>query len=49
MRISIILPLYNEGKILATNFEKIYSYMKKNFKDFQVIMINDGSTDDTRA
>ena len=34
---------------MATNFEKIYSYMKKNFKDFQVIMINDGSTDDTRA
>lgn len=42
MLISIIIPVYNAQKYLE---ECLYSILNQNFKDFEVIMVNDGSTD----
>lgn len=42
--ISIIMPAYNEGK---TIFDAIYSVLQSNYKNVQMIIVNDGSTDDT--
>lgn len=42
--ISVIIPCFNEGKKIKKNIEKI---KKKLSKDYEVICVNDGSTDDT--
>lgn len=40
--ISVILPVYNTGSILQ---ETIDSVLKQTFQDFELIIINDGSSD----
>jgi len=44
-KVSIIIPAYNEGDIIATIVQQIRSL----HPDFEVIVVNDGSTDDTAA
>ena len=44
--ISIIIPVYNAGKFLV---ETIESVLQQNFESFELILINDGSTDDSAA
>ena len=46
--LSIILPCYNEGNKLKNSVEKIFTYLKEiNLEDFEIIIVNDGSTDNT--
>jgi glycosyltransferase involved in cell wall biosynthesis len=42
--VSIIMPCYNAGNYLAMSIESI---INQSFCDFELILINDGSTDDT--
>ncbi|HAK00516.1 MAG TPA: glycosyl transferase family 2 [Bacteroidales bacterium] len=42
--ISIIAPAYNEGKTIVDN---IRSLLSLHYNNFEVIIVNDGSTDDT--
>lgn len=42
MRISIIVPVYNTSKFLSTCIESI---LNQSFTDFEVLLIDDGSTD----
>ncbi len=44
MIISIIIPCYNVGKFLSETLESI---LAQTFRDFEVICVNDGSTDNT--
>ena len=41
-QISIIIPCYNQGEYL---FECIDSLQKQTFQDFEIIIVNDGSSD----
>lgn len=41
---SIIIPVYNRGKMISDTLESI---SKQTFTDFEVVVVNDGSTDDT--
>ncbi len=43
--ISIIIPVYNEGKILDRT---IQSLLELNYLNYEIIIVNDGSTDDTK-
>lgn len=43
----ILLPAYNEGKDLRTLLEKIVQLKRILPYDFKIIIVNDGSTDDT--
>lgn len=46
--ISIIVPCYNEEKALPYYYEKMKEIMEKmNYVDFEIIMVNDGSADET--
>ena len=42
--VSVIIPAYNVGRYIAQTLESLFS---QTYKDFEAIVINDGSTDDT--
>ena len=46
MFISIIIPIYNENDILEKNILNIFNYFQ-NKSDFEIIVIDDGSTDNS--
>lgn len=45
---SLILPCYNEAEHLINSFPKILNEVKKLKKSFEIILIDDKSTDNTR-
>ena len=42
--VSIIVPVYNEGKVLRSSIE---SLLELDYSNYEIIIVNDGSTDDT--
>lgn len=47
MNISIIVPLYNEAESLPKLYEWIARVMKENQFSYEVLFVNDGSTDES--
>lgn len=45
IKLSIVIPIYNAENFICKLLDTIF---KQTFKDFEVICINDGSTDDTK-
>jgi len=45
MDFSVILPVYNESKRLAASVGKVEEYLRKNYSPFEVIIVEDNSTD----
>ena len=43
-KVTVLMPAYNAGKYIA---EAIESVLQQTFTDFQLLIINDGSTDNT--
>ena len=48
-RISIIIPTYNEEKVISATLNKIIDYCERKGFDYEIIIVDDGSTDDTLA
>ncbi len=46
--LSVVIPVFNEEEILRENFIKLNSFMKKNFKKYEIIICDNGSTDGTK-
>ncbi|MGA8765133.1 MAG: dolichyl-phosphate beta-glucosyltransferase [Candidatus Sulfotelmatobacter sp.] len=44
---SIVIPAYNEGARLRATLEKVLAYMRQQKWDTEVIVVNDGSRDNT--
>ena len=47
MKVLLIIPSYNEEHNILDNYNKILDYNKKRKSNYDVIVINDGSTDKT--
>lgn len=47
MRISIVIPCYNEEKRIIRTLEKINKFIKKRKEKFEIIVVDDGSKDKT--
>lgn len=49
MELSVIIPIFNEERNLFKNCKTVYDFLKKNCKDFELILVNDGSKDDSTS
>lgn len=47
MKLSIVIPCYNEAKDIRDHLEKVKAYMAKFDFDYEIIAVNDGSSDNT--
>ena len=47
-KISLVVPAYNEEKLIVSSLKNILTYMIKNKYNFEVIVVDDGSKDKTK-
>jgi len=47
MRISLIIPAYNEERVIKETLEKLSEFTKSEKDNWEVILVNDGSKDNT--
>ena len=45
MKVSLIIPMYNESSIIADAVNTFSSYMQDHFEDWELIFVDDGSAD----
>jgi len=45
--ISVLIPVFNEGENISPLYEEVTSVLRQIDRDYEVIFINDGSSDDT--
>lgn len=45
--ISFVIPVYNEEERIALTLEKVWNYFQKQNYNFEIIVVDDGSTDTT--
>ena len=51
MKISVVIPMYNEEKIIKDTANTLYGYMTKHFaeREFEILFSNDGSLDNSAS
>lgn len=47
MEVSVVLAAYNEDDILKDNIENLIISLEKEFDDYELVLVNDASTDNT--
>lgn len=47
MRVTLLMATYNEYTSIGKSIDSLYKYAKANLDDFQIIVIDDGSSDNT--
>ena len=48
MKLSIVIPCYNEAKDIASNVQKVQDYLNEKKIDHELLLVNDGSKDNTK-
>jgi len=48
MRLSIIIPAFNEGAVIKRTIEEVFHYFKTTGLGLEVIVVDDGSSDQTK-
>jgi dolichyl-phosphate beta-glucosyltransferase len=49
VKVSIVIPVYNEAKIIRSTVETVLTYLENSFSGYELIIADDGSTDDTKT
>lgn len=49
LSISAVLPAHNEAENIRTTVENCVTYLENNVSDYEVVVVNDGSSDDTQC
>jgi len=44
---SVVIPVYNEAKRIEEGLKKILNFFNDNHFDYEIIIVDDGSTDQT--
>ena len=47
MKITLILPIYNESGLIKETLNKLEDFVSKDKNNWEIILVNDGSTDNT--
>lgn len=47
MQISVVIPAFNEEKVIKDTLDEVFDFLKNNFQSFEVIVVNDASKDNT--
>lgn len=47
MRLSVVIPAYNEDQRIGATLISIHNYLSRQNYDYEIIVVNDGSTDST--
>ena len=47
MEISVIIPCFNEAKVIAKTLKEVQKFLENNFSKFEIIIADDGSRDRT--
>lgn len=47
LELSLIVPAYNEMQLIKANLEKMVQFLQLRFDSFEILVVDDGSTDDT--
>lgn len=49
IKLSVVAPMYNEQEVIGLFIQATLDVLQKHYKDFELILVDDGSTDDTVA
>jgi len=49
MKISVVVPAYNEAGRILPSLDNIFAYMDVHHPDYEVVVVDDGSSDGTAA
>lgn len=49
MKITVVIPMYNESKIIAQTAKTLSEYMNEAFNDYEIIFSDDGSSDESKS
>lgn len=47
--ISVVVPCYKEAEVITANIHILFEYLKEHFERFEIIIVTDGSPDDTAS
>lgn len=47
MKLSLVVPMYNEASIICDTAKTLSSYLNKHFPDYELLLVDDGSKDGT--
>lgn len=45
MKVSVIIPMYNENRIIADTAKALSDFMAKSIEDYEIVFVDDGSRD----
>ena len=48
MKLSVVVPAYNEEECILSTLRKIFQYLQQKGMEYEVIVVDDGSTDNTK-
>jgi|GEM_PF-482665 len=48
MEVSLIIPAFNESKIIKSTVNTVLSFLMNNYSEYELIVVDDGSFDDTK-